>query len=146
VAAGIARVSRAGSGRAAIGGHRQIEAWDYLGAGERSAGVYALASFSVAARQREMAIRVAIGATRADVARLFADADRRLALVGWCAGSVLFALIHQLLTNVLFGVSAFDPQTHAAALLAVFAVVVLAGCKPVVSATLASPWPLLGCE
>jgi len=111
-----------------------------------AAGVYALASFIVAARQQEMAIRVAMGATRADVARLFATQMAGLVLVGWCAGSVLFALVHKLLTNVLFGVSAFDPRTHAAALIAVFAVVVIAGCKPVVSAVLASPWPLLGCE
>jgi putative ABC transport system permease protein len=111
-----------------------------------AAGVYALASFIVAARQREMAIRVAMGATGADVARLFATQIAGLALVGWCAGSLLFALVHTLLTNVLFGVSAFDPRTHAAALIAVFAVVVIAGCKPVVSAVLASPWPLLGCE
>jgi predicted permease len=111
-----------------------------------AAGVYALASFIVAARQQEMAIRVAMGATRADVARLLATQIAGLALMGWCAGSLLFALVHQLLTNVLFGVSAFDPRTHAAALIAVFAVVVIAGCKPVASAALASPWPLLGSE
>jgi putative ABC transport system permease protein len=51
-----------------------------------AAGVYSVLSFAIARRGRELAVRVAIGATRGDLARLVVLHSARLVVIGTCLG------------------------------------------------------------
>ncbi|MGO9254944.1 MAG: ABC transporter permease [Bryobacteraceae bacterium] len=78
-----------------------------------AAGIYGVASYSVARRTQEIGVRMALGASRADVARMIlrqglAPAAAGIAL-GWCAAWPLT----RVLASLLYGVTATDPATFA---------------------------------
>lgn len=77
-------------------------------------GIAALVSFEVSQRRREIAIRMALGAGRLQLA--FGMAGRMTAVVagGLAAGGVLFALTGPWMRAHLYGVTLGDPITHAA--------------------------------
>ena len=90
-------------------------------------GVYAVMSFGVTQRRREIGTRMAFGATGGDIARMFLrEGSWRLAL-GLAAGGLLAAWLTPRLSLFLFRVSPRDPAVFAAAL-AVVAAVGLAAC------------------
>jgi predicted permease len=76
-------------------------------------GIYAVMAFSVSLRTQEIAIRMALGAQRASIARLILSSGARLALLG-CALGVTGSLgaIH-LVASLLFDVSATEPWIYA---------------------------------
>ncbi|MCW5558827.1 MAG: FtsX-like permease family protein, partial [Verrucomicrobiae bacterium] len=77
------------------------------------AGIYSVTSFGVAQRTREIGIRVALGAARADVLRLILGQGAKLAALGVGIGLAgALALTHSLKT-LLYGVSPTDPATFA---------------------------------
>lgn len=86
-------------------------------------GLYAATAQSVAARTRELGIRIALGADRAHIARLILGRTARLAGVGIAAGLALAAVLAPQFGRMLHGVGAFDAPTYAAvaALLALLA-------------------------
>src|SRR5262249_26662795 len=86
-------------------------------------GIYGVISYLAAARRREIGIRMALGATRADILRLVVGDGFRPVAVGALLGAgaafavgVLFraSLAFPGQPDVLFGVSALDPVTFAA--------------------------------
>ena len=74
-------------------------------------GIYGMVSFSVSQRVREMGIRVAIGAKRADVLRLVVGQGTKVALLGIAVGIAAALGLTRLMISLLFGVSATDPLT-----------------------------------
>jgi ABC-type antimicrobial peptide transport system permease subunit len=52
-------------------------------------GLYSVTAFSIAQRRRELGIRVALGATRADLLRLLTAQGGRQLAIGLAAGTVL---------------------------------------------------------
>ena len=74
-------------------------------------GVYALLAFTVAQRRREIAVRMAIGASSHSVARLIVMESLILALVGCVVGAVGVAALSRLAQSVLFGIAPQDPLT-----------------------------------
>jgi putative ABC transport system permease protein len=68
---------------------------------------------SVAERQREIAVRLAIGATPADAAGLVVSHGARLIAVGVVVGVGLAIALGRVTSSLLFGVSAYDPLTYA---------------------------------
>jgi putative ABC transport system permease protein len=90
-------------------------------------GLYGLISFSVSQRTRELGIRVALGAQREDILRLVLGHGVRLALIGLGAGLVVALALSRLMRTLLFGVSAADPVSYAAAAV-LLAIVALAAC------------------
>ena len=76
-----------------------------------SIGLYGVMSFVVTQRTREIGIRVALGAQRADVVRMFLLQGLKLTAIGVVCGIAGGALISRLLTSVLIDLSAFDPVT-----------------------------------
>jgi ABC-type antimicrobial peptide transport system permease subunit len=52
-------------------------------------GLYSVTAFSIAQRRRELGIRVALGATRADLLRLLTAHGGRQLAIGLAAGTVL---------------------------------------------------------
>jgi putative ABC transport system permease protein len=72
-------------------------------------GIYSVVAFSVALRTQEMAIRLALGATRSGVRRLILLSGAKLALIGCGVGLAGAIGATQLLRSLLFQVDPFDP-------------------------------------
>lgn len=90
-------------------------------------GVYAVMSFGVTRRRREIGTRMAFGATRRDIARLFLVEGARRLVAGLAAGALLAAWLTPKLALFLFQVSPRDPAVFAAAI-AIVAAVGLSAC------------------
>jgi putative ABC transport system permease protein len=74
-------------------------------------GVYALLAYTVAQRRREIAVRMAIGASSSSVARLIVIESLMLALIGCVVGGLGVAAASRLARSVLFGIAPEDPLT-----------------------------------
>jgi putative ABC transport system permease protein len=74
-------------------------------------GIYGLISYSVAQRASEIGIRLALGASRAQVRRLVMGNGMALALAGLGAGLVLAFLASRWMSSLLFEVRPADPLT-----------------------------------
>jgi putative ABC transport system permease protein len=85
-------------------------------------GVYALLAYTVGQRRREIAVRMAIGASSSSVARLVVTESLLLGLAGCFVGAFGVAAVSGLARSVLFGIAPQDPltlMTTAAVLLSV---------------------------
>lgn len=78
-------------------------------------GVFALMSFMVRQRRREIGVRIALGARPGEVTRMIVRHGMRYALTGVAAGFVIALLGERWIRGMLFGVSASDPATIAVA-------------------------------
>jgi putative ABC transport system permease protein len=78
-------------------------------------GVYAVLAFTVAERRREIAVRVALGATGPNIARLVLRNGLGLTAVGVAAGSVAALGATRVLSGLLYDVAPTDPLTFASA-------------------------------
>jgi len=76
-----------------------------------SAGIYGLLNYRVARRRREMAIRMALGATRLDVAQMVLRRSAALVLPGLAVGVATALATTRVLRSLLFGISTTDPLT-----------------------------------
>jgi ABC-type antimicrobial peptide transport system permease subunit len=93
-------------------------------------GLVGVASFSVATRSREFAIRLALGASRARISGLVFGEVGALALVGGGLGLAVFLASNRVLRSLLFEVSTNDPVAMGAAVFALTATACLAGAWP----------------
>jgi ABC-type antimicrobial peptide transport system permease subunit len=93
-------------------------------------GLYGVMSYSVSQRRREMGIRVALGAGRADVLRLVVSQGLVLAVAGILAGLALSLGVTRLVVNLLYGVGAYDPVAFVGVPLLLAACAVLACAVP----------------
>jgi putative ABC transport system permease protein len=96
-------------------------------------------SYTVTQRSREMGIRMALGAARADVMRLVLGNALSMALSGIGVGLILSFVITRLLRTLLFGVSTHDPVTFIAVPLILAAVALVASYWPALRATRVDP-------
>ena len=87
-------------------------------------GVYGVIAYSVAQRTREIGIRVALGATSADVARMVVRRGIVLGAIGAGSGLVVALAVTRVLSSLLYEVAPRDPLTLAL-IAGVLAVVVL---------------------
>ena len=93
-------------------------------------GVYGVVSFAAAERAREMGIRVALGATRGDVARLVLRHGLGIALAGGVIGVGGALAATRVLRSLLYDVAPSDPATYAAVVALLLATVLVAGWTP----------------
>jgi putative ABC transport system permease protein len=98
-------------------------------------GVYGVMAHSTSARSKEIAIRVALGASRADIVALIVGQSMTLTAVGVAVGVLATPLSLCLAGGLLFGVSPFDPWTVGAVAAGVAAV---SGCAAAIPAYRAS--------
>jgi predicted permease len=75
------------------------------------AGLYAVISYTVAQRTREIGIRLTLGAQTEDVFKLIIWHGMKLTLAGAAIGLLAAFVLTRSLTSLLFGVSAQDPAT-----------------------------------
>lgn len=94
-------------------------------------GIYGLLAYSVAQRTRELGVRAALGAQRRDLTRLVLGQGLGVTLAGLVAGLAGAAVFTRLLGSLLYGISALDPPTFAAAALALVGVASVASYVPV---------------
>ncbi|HEV2325789.1 MAG TPA: ABC transporter permease [Terracidiphilus sp.] len=102
-------------------------------------GIYSVIAFSAAMRTQEIAIRMALGSQRADIARLVLISGAKLAVIGVLIGMAGAAATSSLLRSFLFQVSPFDPGVLALAAIAVFALALLASALPARRAAAVDP-------
>ena len=77
-------------------------------------GIYGVVAYVAAQRTREIGIRMALGADRGAVRRLFVRQGLVLTGSGIAIGLVAAALVTRVMAALLFGVSATDPVTYVA--------------------------------
>ena len=102
-------------------------------------GIYGVISYTVAQRTREIAIRMALGAARADVLRIVAAQGMLPVLAGLAIGLVASFGLTRLMTGMLYGVSAGDPATLLGVALLLAAVALVATLVPARRATRVAP-------
>jgi predicted permease len=90
-------------------------------------GLYGLLSYSVSQRRREWGVRVALGATRADLIRLVLREGFMVAGLGLVVGLGVAAGLARFMESLLFGITPLDPVPFVAAP-AILVPVALAAC------------------
>jgi len=98
-----------------------------IGALLAAIGIYGVAAYAVTRRTREIGIRMALGARRADVVAMVLHQGVWLAVIGSAIGLLLAAGASRALVAFLFGVPPLDPLIFGGAAV-LFAVVGLAAC------------------
>jgi putative ABC transport system permease protein len=102
-------------------------------------GIYAVVAFSVSLRTHEIAIRMALGAQRAGIARLVLTLGAKLAVVGCVLGVLGSLAVSRLVSSFLFQVSATDPLIYVAGILIMILMALLASALPAARAASADP-------
>jgi predicted permease len=114
------------------------------------AGVYGVVAFTVGRRRREMGIRIALGARRADIIRLVLSSGAAAIGVGLGAG-IGFAFIgartlERLFRNTPVRIDAWDPMVYTAVVVMLAITTVVAMLGPARSAAAADPVHALRCD
>jgi len=102
-------------------------------------GIYAVVAFSVSMRTQEIAIRMALGAQRARIARLVLVSGARLAFLGCILGVVGSLSVSRLVRSFLFNVSPTDPLIYVEGVLLMLALALVASALPASRASAADP-------
>jgi putative ABC transport system permease protein len=76
-------------------------------------GLYGIAAYSVAARKREIGIRMALGARPDDVHRMVIRQGMRLALTGVAVGLAGEFVVSRILSSLLYEISGADALIYA---------------------------------
>jgi predicted permease len=102
-------------------------------------GLYGVVSWGVSQRVKEIAIRIALGATGREVHRMVLLKGLRPALLGIAIGIPAAASLTGLMQGFLFGVRPIDPLTFTVVPLLLLGITVLACSVPAVRATRVDP-------
>jgi putative ABC transport system permease protein len=93
-------------------------------------GIFGVLSYSVSRRTREIGVRVALGATRSEVAALVVREALVMTAIGIAIGLTAAAGLTQFLTSILFEVQPGDPLTYVAVSAILIAVALVATWLP----------------
>jgi predicted permease len=104
-----------------------------------SIGIYGLLAYMVGQRSREIGIRMALGAGRGGVLKLFLQKGIVLAGLGIVAGMAVSASTASMMTSLLYGVRPHDPAVFLIVPLLLLAVATLASYFPARRATKVDP-------
>jgi predicted permease len=102
-------------------------------------GIYGVISYSVTQRTQEIGIRMALGATTAQVQLRVILKTLRLTLIGIATGSIASLFVARAIAALLFGTTPTDPVTFAAVMITLATVALLAGYLPARKASRIDP-------
>ena len=102
-------------------------------------GIYGVIAYSVSQRTREIGVRMAMGAERANVFGMVLKGALRLVLAGVAIGLCAAFLLARLMSSLLFGVDARDPAALGGAAILLALVALVASMIPARRATRISP-------
>ena len=106
-------------------------------------GLYGTLSYSINVRQREVGLRLALGALRGQIVRQFLWQGLAVCIAGCLAGWALAAASTRLLAGLLYGVSPSDVPTLSAVILLVLVIAAAASLVPAVRAARVEPMQVL---
>jgi ABC-type antimicrobial peptide transport system permease subunit len=109
-------------------------------------GVYGVLAYLTGQRRQEIAVRVALGASRLEIVRLVAWRGMVLGFLGIAVGVAASVALSRALQGALFGVSALDPLSYVLAPALLLAVVCAASALPAWRATRVSTIAALRAE
>jgi len=109
-------------------------------------GIYAVISYAVSLRTRELGIRLALGASRKQVLQMVIRQGLRLVATGLVLGFAASFALTRFLTSLLFEVKPADVMTTLAVALTLAAVALLANYLPARHASRVDPNVALRCE
>jgi len=109
-------------------------------------GIYGVISYSVSQRTREIGIRMALGARKEELMKMFVGQGLRLTLIGVACGLVAAVGLTRLMTSLLFEVKPVDPLTFALVPLGLILAAALASYLPALRATAVDPMEALRAE
>ena len=93
-------------------------------------GLYGTVSYLGHLRQREIGVRLALGALRRQIVGRFLFQSLRVAFAGCVAGLLLGLGLTRFIANMLYGISALDPETYAGVAALVLGVAAVASFFP----------------
>jgi putative ABC transport system permease protein len=106
-------------------------------------GLYGTLSYNVNVRQKEVGLRLALGALRGQIVKQFLWQGLSVCLLGCAAGFGLAVAFSRVLAGLLYGVSPTDTGTLAGVIVLVIAVAALASLLPSVRASRVEPMRVL---
>ena len=109
-------------------------------------GIYGVVAFSVAQRQREIGVRMALGAQRSAVLAMVLRSGLKVAGAGILLGLIAAMMLARLLSGLLFGVGSTDPLTFAVVPLLLISVTLIACWLPARRAARVDPMVALRAE
>jgi putative ABC transport system permease protein len=104
-----------------------------------SAGVYGTLSYAASLRRREVALHLALGASRHEVVQRLVRTTLRSVGAGCACGLVLALIFTRSLSTMLYGVSPSDAATHAGVIALVTVVAVIGALVPAARAAFVHP-------
>jgi len=104
-----------------------------------SVGLYGILAYSVSSRQREIGVRMALGASRVDVLRLVMRQGMMLVAIGVSLGLTISLLVGRAFSRMLFGLSPADPLSLLGASAVLLLVAALACYLPALAASRMDP-------
>ncbi|HEX6941964.1 MAG TPA: ABC transporter permease [Gemmatimonadaceae bacterium] len=102
-------------------------------------GLYGVLSYLVSSRQREIGVRIALGAPRASVLGMVVRRGLAMAGIGTAIGLVAAFSLTRYLRDVLFGVETTDPLTYGLVIVSMLVVAALASAIPARRAATVDP-------
>jgi predicted permease len=109
-------------------------------------GLYAVMAYSVIERNREFAVRMALGSSRSGIFRLVLQGSTSVVLVGLIVGGAGSIAGVRLLRSMLINVAPFDPLSFSLAAVVLVTTVLLAGINPARRAATIEPMQALRTE
>ena len=102
-------------------------------------GLYGVISYIVAQRTREIGVRIALGAQRADVVQQVLRGGAVVSIAGIAIGLALAFATTRTMESLLYGIDKYDPPTFVAVPLVLFAVAMFASWVPAMRAARVEP-------
>jgi putative ABC transport system permease protein len=109
-------------------------------------GTYSVVAWTVTQRIREIGVRMALGATRSQIALFFLGRAVRAAILGVMGGTAAALLLTHFLRNQLYGVTASDPWVYVISIPVLLFPVLVATLRPVLHAASINPVDALRTE
>jgi predicted lysophospholipase L1 biosynthesis ABC-type transport system permease subunit len=102
-------------------------------------GIYAVIAFSASQRTQEIAVRVALGAQRGNIARLVLGSGIKIAAAGCALGILGSIAVSRIVGTFLFETTATNPIVYGASVILMLALALFASALPALRAAAADP-------